>query len=104
MTAILLICLAVNVDTIPVTFPKVDEKVIYGPGKSLLGCVRYWNPAYFYPLHPSLRPYIAQYDRELLNDRYRLEKYLTANKAGRFIHTDTFYVNMPESAFKTLLK
>jgi hypothetical protein len=82
-----------------VTGPHKDDRPIYGPGKSLIGAARYWNPAQFYQLHPALRPYISQYDRDLLDDRYRLERYLIASKVNAFKHSDTFYVNMPVKEF-----
>lgn len=87
LSALLLTCVC----EIPFTTRQPDEWAVYGEGKSLIGVVRRWNPCVFYPLHPSLRPYISRYDRETLDDRERLMRILSDQKYQNLQISDTMY-------------
>ena len=76
----------------PTVGPVHREWGVYGPNKSLIGVCRYWNPTYFYPLHPELRDYIHKDDRKILETPWRLDSLLVDLKYQWVRHADTFYM------------
>lgn len=88
-TVCLLMLLSLGV-TAQTTKPYPQDHAVYGSGKSLIGIIRYWNPSYFYPLHPAYYKFIHPLDKDFLCEPRRIDTLLYL-RYGPVKRTDTLY-------------